>query len=153
MYRLQRVHDFQIPQISAVLQSEFQTEDKNLEERLLYQIRAFPHGNKAVIIDEKLAGFVISYPCDYYSILQPKEKPFFENMPTYFLADLYVAKEHRGNKMGRQFLQYVEKLSRLEGFSDVCIISVNNSSGYWENYGFEEIVGNDSAKFMRKVLL
>ena len=74
---------------------------------------------------------------------------------TPWVGFVYTFPEHRGNRYAGLLLDEVEKLARLDGFSEVYIST--NRTGLYEKYGcvfktkLKDIEGNPSRIYVKKV--
>lgn len=84
-------------------------------------------------------GYLISVPV-LYPDLPPLDAPTFVPAPgadTLYLHDLAVADAGRGTGAGRALVSAGLDAGRARGLQNACLVAIQDSSPYWEQFGFE----------------
>lgn len=95
---------------------------------------AYPDGCFVCQVDNDVLGYIISFP---YILFKPYPINCYykhiENPTCYYIHDLCVSKNHRGNRYGSLLVNEVLKIKS----NPKVLMSVLDSSSFWESFGFK----------------
>lgn len=101
------------------------------------KLQRFPSGCWVCVIDNVVVAYMFSHPArisappGLNAVLGDGARP-----DCYFIHDVAVRESYRRLGLARQLLERGLEVARREGHEVVALISVQNSKGYWERFGF-----------------
>jgi ribosomal protein S18 acetylase RimI-like enzyme len=86
-----------------------------------------------------LHGYAVTHPWQFCTL--PALDSLLGSLPkqpsTYYLHDIALMPDARGSGAAPRIVAIVADQAMLEGLATMSLVSVNNSSGFWEKQGFE----------------
>jgi ribosomal protein S18 acetylase RimI-like enzyme len=107
-----------------VLQSKFMT---------------FPAGCKLALVNGKPVAYIFSHPW-VLSELVKLDKPIThlpQKPEVLYIHDLAVDPDYKGMGIGRELISSVKEVALSFSLPKLMLVSVQNSSGFWEKHGFK----------------
>ena len=90
-----------------------------------------------------LAGYVVSHPWLYQE--PPALNTLIGALPaqpsTYYIHDIALLSEARGSKAAQDIVTALIDHARRVGFSNLSLVAVNDSQGFWQRLGFARVDG------------
>ncbi|KAK0385511.1 hypothetical protein NLU13_6691 [Sarocladium strictum] len=125
-----------VDQLSNEIHPELPESPEVFAERL----SLFPAGCFVVEDAGTIRGYIISHP-----IVKHEPPALDKNLgtidpkaDTYYIHDLVVSSQLRGRGLAGDGVQRVLETAAREGFSEICLISVYGTAGFWGRHGFEK---------------
>lgn len=56
-----------------------------------------------------------------------------------YLHDLALAKESRGKGIAKKLVTNLVDIAKAQGFNKILLVAVQNSSGFWSQFGFKNL--------------
>lgn len=101
------------------------------------RFQAFPHSCWVACFDDKLWGYLFSYPS-----LLGKVNPLAADFtaPAYadclYIHDVAVSGDARGQGVATLLLAAAERYAKQQRLSQIGLVAVQNSASYWQSKGF-----------------
>ena len=135
--------------------SEWYLEDSRMFEQM---IAVYPQGCLGVKVDGVLAAYAFFHPYREDAV-----KPLDDSLTLdggedcMYLHDFAVHPRFRGMGFTRMLMERVDHETWNEGFDVQCLVAVQDSKGFWMNYGFEPVrqvegYGGGPAHYMKRSL-
>lgn len=129
-----------LPAIGALatrLHPAYPEDDAVFAERL----RLYSEGCLVLASGQDLAGYVLSHP--WRSLQPPALNSLLGELPeapsTFYIHDLALASEMRGTRAGSDIVALLADRARVAGVSNMSLIAVNGSAGFWQRQGFNTV--------------
>jgi ribosomal protein S18 acetylase RimI-like enzyme len=90
---------------------------------------------------EGAVGYLIAVPIIYPN-LPALNSPTFElaaGVDTLYIHDLAVDKAGRGKGVAQALLRAAIDAAKRSGLSRACLVAIQNSQSFWEQFGFETV--------------
>ena len=90
-------------------------------------------------VDNNISGYLLAHP--WPSEIPPKlheECPITASLNLY-LHDLALARESRGKGVAKKLVKNLIDIAKAQGFNKILLVAVQNSGGFWSNFGFLNI--------------
>lgn len=122
------------------------------EDRAVFEERQqlYPEGCYVLQGGDDLKGYALSHP--YVKDTAPALNTLLGALPehcdSYYIHDIAILPDARGGNAGKAIVTYLKTHARATGFDTICLVAVNNSSLFWERYGF---VTREAAGLQRKL--
>ncbi|QDU28898.1 Acetyltransferase (GNAT) family protein [Anatilimnocola aggregata] len=117
------------------------------EEKLNY----FPDGCWLCEIDAVAAGYLFSHPGKLSE--PPALNAFFAtttaDVDCYFIHDVAVRPAFRGTGVGGRLAEQALRIASEQGFTNVALVSIQNSQAYWQRHGFEPSLDLNASRSVR----
>ena len=117
-------------------------------EVLAEKFMLFPVGCRVYVRDERVEGYLFSHPgiLDNPPKLDTALHAIPENADCYFIHDVVVAPNARGDGAGALMLAHAERVAAKMNFNFLALVAVQDSRGYWEKHGFSESALTNSSE-------
>lgn len=95
--------------------------------------------------EKEVLGYVLAYPWSLSRPPKVSEKlpvPAIGGSPvadTLYLHDLAVSKDARGLGVGKQLINKILKVAKLQNFRRIMLVAVDGADSFWFNFGFREV--------------
>jgi ribosomal protein S18 acetylase RimI-like enzyme len=103
------------------------------------RIALYPQGCMGSFEDGRLVGYVFSHPWTSKKVV-PIGK-VMKNIPRkadcYYIHDLAVHPKHRRRGHAKALADAALKLGESKGFRRFMLVSVRDTAGFWESFGFK----------------
>ena len=110
-------------------------------EAFLAKLRVFPSGCKIVDIAGESVAFLISHPWTYEN--PPKLNSEAFTLPScpdvFFIHSVTVMRANQKHGIGSALAKAAIALGQSHGFSRLTLISVQNSTSFWQRLGFKQV--------------
>lgn len=100
--------------------------------------------------DNSVLGYILAYPwklnnppklsdnlTELFSETKNVSDPFVAN--TLYLHDLAVSTDARGLGVGKQLINKILKVAKLQNFKRIMLVAVDGADSFWFNFGFREV--------------
>ena len=105
------------------------------------RLRLWPEGCWVYESDGRLIAYVLSHPAVAFA--PPPLNALLGELPevptTYYIHDLALLPETRGQGAGSQIVRILLDGARRSGCPDVSLVAVTESAGFWGRHGFETV--------------
>jgi ribosomal protein S18 acetylase RimI-like enzyme len=105
------------------------------------RLRLWPSGCWVYESDGKLIAYVLSHPAQAFA--PPPLNSLLGALPepptTYYIHDLALLPETRGQGAGSAIVRLLLDGARQSGCPDVSLVAVNDSAGFWGRHGFQTV--------------
>jgi predicted N-acetyltransferase YhbS len=111
-------------------------------ESLLAKIVASPATCLIAESSEGAIGYLIAVPI-IYPHLPALNSPTFKHSVganTLYIHDLAIANAGRGKGTAQAMVRAVIATAKLSGWSRACLVAIQHSRQFWEQFGFETVV-------------
>lgn len=102
------------------------------------RLRLYPRGCRVYERDGRKLGYVLSHPWVLFA--PPSLNALLGALPeesdTYYLHDLALLPEARGTGAAAAIVSELIDVARREGFSNLSLVAVNHSAGFWRKMGW-----------------
>ncbi|WP_445501852.1 GNAT family N-acetyltransferase [Microvirga sp. G4-2] len=102
------------------------------------RLRLYPQGCLALEEGGRLIGYALTHPWHFGK--PPALNSLLGEIPhdatTYYVHDVALLPEARGKGYAAQVAQKLAHHAEGAGFSNLSLVAVNNSQGFWERLGF-----------------
>lgn len=135
------IRPMKVSDLSLVLSIQRQTFSVDLCEDLdVFENRFDRFGEyfRVAVLNEKMVGYLLCFPWKLGETPINNQK-FPENLPEFdcfYLHDIAVLQEARGQKIAQQMISSGKKLGLELGFRYLSLVSVEQSGDYWDKLGF-----------------
>lgn len=130
-------------------------EGREIFERM---IDVYPRGCIGVLVDTIFAGYIFFHP--YF---EGRPKPLNTMLrlngkeDCMYLHDLAIDRKYRGRGLSKILMDEFNQETQKKGFKVQCLVSVQDSLGFWEKHGFklDKIIkdyGYENAYYMKRSL-
>ena len=121
----------------------------------------YPAGCHVYADGAAITGYILSHPWidRQPPALNTKLGGIPANADTYYIHDIALLGQSRGQDAARSILRTLVELARQSGFTNLSLIAVNDSAAFWQKLGFKIVDGNalneklksydEQARFMR----
>jgi GNAT superfamily N-acetyltransferase len=113
--------------------------------------RLFPQGCFTLDADHKLVGYCVSHP--WVQGRPPPLDAYLGTLPvtptTYYLHDIVVAPELRGQGLARRLIPVLRCVTRLHQLASITLVSVNATTKYWHSLGWRDVDSADLQRYVR----
>lgn len=101
------------------------------------RFQAFPHSCWVACFDDKLWGYLFSYP-SILGKVNPLAADFIapEYPDCLYIHDVAVSGDARGQGVAQQLLAAAERYAKQHLFAHIGLVAVQNSASYWQLQGF-----------------
>lgn len=117
------------------------------EQSFLAKLRASPTSCFVALVPDRLAGYLVAVPAEAGSP-PPLNSPSFAVPPTadaLYLHDLAIHPAARGAGVAAALIEaYFQALEQMKA-QFACLTAVNDSTSFWERYGFRVATPTGSA--------
>ncbi len=112
-------------------------EDKN---SFYDKIIKFRHFCLGAFFEDQLLAYVISIPCDNSSLpaFNDQDAPVSQQPSFLYLHDLSIDHTARGQNISTMLLDSLIAIAKQHQLSSIKLISVQNTSLFWEKQGFKK---------------
>ena len=89
--------------------------------------------------NNNISAYLLAHP--WPSEIPPKLheiSPVSESVNLY-LHDLALAPEERGKGIAKKLVENLIDIAKIQGFKKILLVAVQNSSGFWDKFGFLHI--------------
>ncbi len=101
------------------------------------RFQAFPHSCWVACFDDKLWGYLFSYP-SLLGKINPLAADFVapERADCLYIHDVAVSGDARGQGVAQQLLAAAARYAKQQRLSHIGLVAVQNSASYWQKQGF-----------------
>lgn len=136
-WRLMAAEDLPaVSAIAAVVHPDFPEDDAVFAERR----RLFPAGCRVLAGSQGLAAYVVSHPWEAGSC--PPLNTLLGVLPeaasTYYIHDIALLPVVRGIGAAKQIVEALKAEAQGSGLTEISLVAVNGSAGFWRRMGFAE---------------
>jgi N-acetylglutamate synthase-like GNAT family acetyltransferase len=126
--------------------------------------RLYPDGCAMLERDGMALAYAVTHPWRYAEppALNVMLGALPERPTTYYIHDIALLPETRGSGAGKAIVEAVIAHAAETGMSNVSLVAVNNSQGFWKRFGFDVVAEpaleaklksyDDDARFMVRKL-
>ena len=111
------------------------------------RLRLYPAGCHVLERGQGVEAYVISHP--WLRADPPLLNSMLGELPpapsTFYIHDLALAPGVRGSGAAADIVGQLAEHAQMEGFSNMSLIAVNGSAGFWQRQGFEALPTPDLA--------
>jgi ribosomal protein S18 acetylase RimI-like enzyme len=112
------------------------------------KIKLYPDGCFVAECNYDIAGYLLSHPCILWH--PPKINQALLAIPidadSYYIHDVAVSTSARGQGFAKKLIEVAFNVSKQCGFTKTQLIAVQNSSTFWERYGFRDAASQAPSK-------
>ncbi|HWK96294.1 MAG TPA: GNAT family N-acetyltransferase [Pseudolabrys sp.] len=124
-----------VAHIAAEVHPDYPEDAAVFEERL----RLYPAGCHVHAAGAAITGYILSHP--WLDRQPPALNTLLGAIPanadTYYIHDIALLRQSRGQDAARAILNQIIALARQSGFKNLSLIAVNGSAVFWRKHGFE----------------
>jgi len=105
------------------------------------RLRLYPAGCRVLETGQEIAAYVLSHPWIFGQ--PPKLNHLLGQLPaqpnTYYLHDIALLPAARGAGAASTLVGTLVEHAAAAGFTNVSLVAVNNSAGFWLRHGFHRV--------------
>lgn len=128
--------------LEEVIEVQKKSFSLDLREELAVFIDRFNKFGESFLVakkDERIVGYAICFPWKLGEIPEnnrvfPAELPIPDS---FYLHDICLLEETRGLGIAGKILEKIYEKAKASGYSEVSLVSVEQSGNYWDRNGFE----------------
>ncbi|WP_333798018.1 GNAT family N-acetyltransferase [Rheinheimera sp.] len=138
MLMIRQMQAFDLPAVVKLQDRCYSAELFEPAELLKRRFSAFPQSCWVACYQDKLWGYLFSYPgqlgkinalaADFVQVTTPD---------CLYLHDMAVSLDARGQGVAQQLLTTAEQYAVAQGLNTLALVAVQNSASYWQQRGFE----------------
>lgn len=116
--------------------------------------RSLSRGSYVFVDQERIVGYLISHPYrrDTYPALNTLIREIPKNPDTWYIHDLAILHEFRGQGMVRPILDEVKALALIHGIQELSLVSIYGKEKFWKKMGFTLGAGASYGTMMKQKL-
>lgn len=127
-----------LPAVCKIQQRCYHSSYWEKSEAFAKKIALFPSGCFVALVNDLCGGYIFSHP--WFKNRSVPLDSTIESLPTaidnYYLHDLSIDPQNRGNGIGRKLINEAIKTARAIGAVNIQLVSVQKSQNYWKRFGF-----------------